>query len=72
MTPVLPLSKPPNALPKSAAPKLLENPTIRRDSVVPKQPISITGLRPILSEIVPQIIPEIASVKLNAEMSMPA
>lgn len=48
--PMLPFSAPPITLARRAMVKLVDNPTINRDSIVPKQPKRRIGLRPMRSE----------------------
>ena len=72
MTPILPLSAPPRNRPTSAIQKFREKPTIRREAIVPMQPMIRTGLRPSRSESPPQYMPVIDSAKAKADMSRPA
>ncbi|KAL8824809.1 MAG: hypothetical protein Q9191_004806 [Dirinaria sp. TL-2023a] len=66
------LSKPPKARPASAIQKLVERPTMSNETIVPVQPMSKTGLRPIRSERPPQKKPVRLSARAKAEMKMPA
>ena len=71
-TPMFPLSKPPMARPRSATQIFSEKPTTSMLRVVPKQPMSRTGLRPMRSERPPHHMPMAASHSEKAEMSRPA
>lgn len=53
---MLPLSAPPRKRPNKAIQKLKEKPTIKREAMVPKQPMIKTGLRPSLSDKLPQYL----------------
>ncbi|KAI4176361.1 MAG: hypothetical protein LQ343_001100 [Gyalolechia ehrenbergii] len=66
------LSKPPTILPSNATQKLVDRPTINKESIVPAHPSNRTGFRPIRSEKLPQNIPVRLSEKAKAEMKMPA
>ena len=69
---MLPLSSPPSNLASRANQKLLANPIINSESIVPKHPKRSTGLRPTLSESDPHATPVRASARAKEEMRMPA
>jgi hypothetical protein len=69
---MFPLSTPPKIRPTRAIVKLVENPTIRRDIMVPKQPRRRTGLRPMRSESAPHSSEQSASEKEKDAIRMPA
>ncbi len=69
---MLPLRKPPRALPTRATHIFVANPTMRSENIVPAQPNSNTGLRPIRSDRHPQNMPVKDSESAKAEMRRPA
>ena len=66
------LKSPPNALPARATQKLVEKPTMSKDTRVPPHPMSSTGFRPIRSDTPPQAKPVIDSARAKEEIKMPA
>ena len=68
---MLPFSSPPSIRPINAMAKLLEKPTIRSETHVPKHPSSKTGFRPIRSEREPHHMLDVASAREKEAMRIP-
>ena len=69
---MLPLRRPPRALPSSASQMLEAKPTMTMLNMVPMQPSIRTGFLPIRSERPPQYMPMAASASEKEEMRRPA